>query len=99
MLLPYLGNVDFFGANDPGIDLKAESMAPDPCKAEIRVAGLDVESFGVVAFVYAKSEQTVDLAGHVQILPSGTCGPRPWPYSGPQGIVYLEPVAAPGASR
>jgi hypothetical protein len=98
MLLPYLGNVDFFGANAPGIDLKAESMAPDPCKAEVRVSGLIAESFGVVAFVYAKSEQTVDLEGHVQILPSGTCGPRPWPYSGPQGIVYLDPVPSPGAS-
>jgi hypothetical protein len=98
VLLPYLGNVGFFGANAPSIDLTAESMAPDPCKAEVRVSGLNVESFGVVAFVYAKSEQTVDLTGHVQILPSGTCGPRPWPYSGPQGIVYPEPATPPGGS-
>jgi hypothetical protein len=40
--------------------------------------------------VYGKSEQTVDLTGEVLAVPSGTCGPRPWPYSGPRGIIFLD---------
>ena len=92
--VPYLGDTGFFGANPPQIDLKAEAMAPDPCKGEIRVSALRVESFGVEALLYGKAEQTVDLIGEVLAVPSGTCGPRLWPYSGPRGIVYLDQAAA-----
>ena len=74
--MPYLGDTGFFGANPPQIDLKAEAMAPDPCKGEIRVSALRVESFGVEALLYGKAEQTVDLIGEVLAVPSGTCGPR-----------------------
>src|SRR5450432_336813 len=91
MWVPFLKtDVGFFDANPPQIDLKAESMAPDPCKGEIRVSVLRVESFGVDALLYGKAEQTVDLTGEVLAVPSGACGPRPWPYSGPRGIIFLD---------
>ena len=92
MWVPFLGgnDVGFFAANPPQIDLKAESMAPDACKGEIRVSALRVESFGVEAFLYGKAEQTVDLTGEVLAVPSGACGPRPWPYSGPRGIIFFD---------
>jgi hypothetical protein len=95
MWLPYLGDGGFFGASPPQIDLKSELMAPDACKGEIRVSALRVESFGVEAFLYGKAEQTVDLTGDVLGVPSGACGPRLWPYSGPRGIVYFD---RPGAT-
>jgi hypothetical protein len=95
MWVPFLStDAGFFDANPPQIDLKAESMAPDPCKGEIRVSALRVESFGVEAFLYGKEEQTVDLTGEVLAVPSGTCGPRPWPYSGSRGIIFLDQANA-----
>ena len=99
MWLPYLGDGSFFGTSPPQIDLKAESTAPDPCKAEIRVSALRVESFGVEAFLFGKGEQTVDLTGEVLVVPSGVCGPRLWPYSGPRGVVYFDQAGtAPGGT-
>ena len=90
MWLPYLGDGGFSGASLPQLDLKAESMAPDACKGEIRVSSIRVESYGAEAFFYGKSEQAVDLSGEVLAVPSGVCGPRLWPYSGPQGVVYFD---------
>jgi hypothetical protein len=95
MWVPFLNtDAGFFGANPPQVDLKAESMAPDPCKGEIRVSRLRAESFGLEAFLYGKGEQTVDLIGEVLVVPSGICGPRPWPYSGPRGIIFLDQSGA-----
>jgi hypothetical protein len=97
--LPFLGDVDFFGANGPEIDLKADSLAPDACRTEIHLSKIGARSFGVVALLYAKVEQSVNIAGEILSVPSGTCGPRPWPFSGPQGIVFFAPDAAAGGAQ
>ena len=99
MWLPYLGDGGFSGASAPQLDLKAESMAPDACKGEIRVSSIRVESYGAEAFFYGKSEQDVDLTGEVLAVPGGVCGPRLWPYSGPGGIVYFDQAAAAAGGR
>ena len=97
--LPYMGDGGFSGASPPQLDLKAESMAPDPCKGEIRVSSIRVESSGVEAFFYGKIEQAVDLTGEVLVVPTGVCGPRLWPYSGPRGIIYFDQAAAAAGGR
>jgi hypothetical protein len=73
--LPRIGNVDFFGDDPPAIILKANGLAADPCETDVQLSTIKVESFGIVAFVYAKAEQTVNVTGLVRPVPGGSCRP------------------------
>jgi hypothetical protein len=95
--VPFLnGDVGFSGDDPPVVGLKVDTLTSDVCKADLRVSRINVRSAGLTALIAARTVQSVELDGDLLLVPDGTCGPRPWPYSGPRGIVFFD--AAGGGS-
>jgi hypothetical protein len=95
--VPFLnGDVGFSADDAPVVGLKVDTLTSDVCNADLRISRVNVRSNGLTALIVARVEQSVELDGDLLLVPDGACGPRPWPYSGPRGIVFFD--AAGGGS-
>jgi hypothetical protein len=89
--VPFLnGDVGFSADDPPVVGLKVDTLASDVCKVDLRISRVNVRSTGLTALIVARVEQSVELEGDLLLVPDGACGPRPWPYSGPRGIVFFD---------
>jgi hypothetical protein len=84
------------GGKAPELDLKTERALDDVCRSDVRLAKIHATSFGIDAFLFFRTSASIEVQGFPNPVGAGVCGPRPWPYSGPRGLVlYDQPPPPP----
>jgi hypothetical protein len=70
------------------LDLAATRAIPDPCREDLHVSGIHTGTWSFhVPLLFGIGNTWVDVQASRAAVPGGTCGPPPWPSSGPDGIV------------
>jgi hypothetical protein len=82
------------------LDVAATNAVPDPCREDLHVSSIHAGTWTLhVPLVFAMTNAWVDVQASRTAVPSGTCGPTPWPSAGPAGIVGAAPETPRDGSR
>jgi hypothetical protein len=81
---------NFYTTGYPLLVLKAGSTIPDPCRGDVQITRIHVASYGAVLLGGAAATSEITVWARGVARPTGTCASRPWPYSGPGGIVPFD---------
>ena len=82
------------------LDLAATAAVADPCREDLHVSSIRAGTWSFhLPLLFGIENAWVDVQASRAAVPGGSCGPAPWPSSGPAGIVVAAPAEPRGAGR
>jgi hypothetical protein len=70
------------------LDVAATRAVPDPCREDLRVSSIRAGTWSFhLPLLFGIGNTWVDVQASRAAVPNGSCGPAPWPSSGPAGIL------------
>jgi hypothetical protein len=74
------------------LDLAVAKAVADPCREDLHVSAIEAGTWIFhVPILLVAVDTWVDVQASGAAVPSGTCGPAPWPSSGPAGVITASP--------